>query len=107
LLQYLEDIPLKSFLASLLLVIPTLAVAEEAPTCFTRESIVEAMMAERASPVFVAPMGRKMFEIWSNGTKWSAFHTTPDGKMCLIGGGQQGYVADTPRCIDPVRCPPV
>lgn len=86
--------------------------AEEAPTkgpqCFPREALTNQMIRSGASPILVAPMGDNLFEVWSDGARWSAFLTKRSPAVsCPVAGGEGEPHLAEPICVDPVRCPRV
>lgn len=92
------------------LVISTAAIAQEAqqgPTCFEREKIVQQMTRGGASPIALGRMGSYLLEIWGDSDNWVAFRTEQSGKMCMFAQGQGKFHTAEPHCIDPVRCPRV
>lgn len=97
---------------TLLFALATPVVAQEAPAkppqCLPRQTVTDKMVRQGASPILLAPMGEYLYEIWSNGERWSAFVTkrNPDISCPVAGGEGEPLLAD-PICVDPVRCPRV
>lgn len=102
---------MNKFVVAFLLALSTSAIAQPEqpkPQCFARAQITKPMMAEGGSPVFVGPVNADViFEIWSNGKRWTAFHTRRDGQMCIVSRGDLGIGMAPPICIDPVKCPSI